>query len=316
MFTELLGELAALGTAVSWAASTIFFGIATRRASAPVVNLVRILMAAALAVALALLMGGAWPTGGQSVALVLSGVLGLAVGDAAWFRSLHILGARRSSVLGALWPGVAALLAGPLLGEALDEVVLLGLCLTIGGVAWVQLERSDDGEVEGSMTRGLVWGVAAIVCQALGYVLAKVGLGTAPDGAWLSEVLGVSSALRVDSMSATAVRTLAAAVGIGALAVVMRGPAGLSRALRDRGFLRSTTGGVVFGAVLGVWLSMVALEYTTTAIAGAIIGTSPIFVIPMVRFVHGYKPSWRAWAGAIVAAFGIAVLSLGEWLGS
>jgi drug/metabolite transporter (DMT)-like permease len=65
------------------------------------------------------------------------------------------------------------------------------------------------------------------------------------------------------------------------------------------------------GPVLGVWMSLVALRHAqNVAVASTILATSPIFVIVLVRFVHGTPISPRAVLGAVAAVGGVALLTL------
>ena len=57
--------------------------------------------------------------------------------------------------------------------------------------------------------------------------------------------------------------------------------------------------------VLGVWMSLVALRYASNiAVASTILAISPIFVIPLVRVVHGTPITMRAVVGSLVAVGG------------
>ena len=97
-------------------------------------------------------------------------------------------------------------------------------------------------------------------------------------------------------------------LGVGA--AILRRPRNFRDIVEDRRALSATVAGTVFGPFLGVWMSLFAVAHANTAVASTILATSPIFVIPMVRVAHGERASWRAWAGAIVAVGGVALLSL------
>jgi drug/metabolite transporter (DMT)-like permease len=59
-------------------------------------------------------------------------------------------------------------------------------------------------------------------------------------------------------------------------------------------------------------MSLVALGNTEkSAIPSTILATSPLFVIPLVRIVHGTPITARAVVGSIVAIGGVALLTLG-----
>ena len=67
---------------------------------------------------------------------------------------------------------------------------------------------------------------------------------------------------------------------------------------------------VVFGPVLGVTLSLVAIKYTETGIAATLIATVPVVMIPFLIVIEKEWPTWRAVLGALVTVTGIAVLFL------
>ncbi len=101
----------------------------------------------------------------------------------------------------------------------------------------------------------------------------------------------------------------AAAVALLAPLLLGRPTAGLRGALADVRFLATTGAGVALGPVIGVWLWLVAVGSTNTAVAGTIVASSPVLVIPMMRVVYGHKASWRAWVGALIALTGVTLLS-------
>ena len=316
-----VGEAAALATAVFWAFTALFFAAAARRVGAPLVNLVRLVLAALFLGATVLLTGASSrPPAGQVACLALSGVVGLALGDAAYFRALEYLGARRASLSMALAPVFTAVLMVPLLGEDLGWLTAAGMGITIAGVAWVQGERPADGEERPHAGMGILFGVLGSLGQAGGYVLAKVGLGAAPEGsvlaAWAGlapravEGSGTLAGEAVAPLFGTFLRMAAGVAWLGVGAAILRRPRNFRDIVEDRRALSATVAGTVFGPFLGVWMSLFAVAHANTAVASTILATSPIFVIPMVRVAHGERASWRAWAGAIVAVGGVALLSL------
>ncbi len=310
-----VGESAALATAVLWAGTALLFGAAARRGGPDTVNLLR-LVAATLVLGVVTLATGAarsLPTG-QVVCLAGSGLVGLALGDVGYFRALQILGPRRAALMMSLAPALAAALMVPLLHEGLRWIGGLGMATTLAGVAWVQSERAAAGEVHGSARTGVLWGLLGAAGQASGMVLSKVGLGAAPAGAPLAEWSGLAargelSGVPADALYGTFLRMAAATVAIGGAALLGYGGGRLRESIRDRRFLLLVGAATVTGPVLGVWLSLVAVQHANTAVASTIIATSPVFVIPLVRVFHGTRTSARGWLGALLALIGVAVLA-------
>lgn len=307
------GEAAALATAVCWSLTPFFFTAASRRIGAFATNVVRLVLACVFLGAVVLATGSfhAMP-GRQTAMFALSGFIGLTLGDAALFDAFVILGPRRVSLLGATAPVVVAIASVPLLGEHVSPVGLAGMALTLGGVAWVVMERAEDGAVTGNLARGVLMGVLAAVGQGLGFIFAKAGLGEAPATSWIGGLAAGDGghAQSVTPLLGTLLRMLAGCGGMLVWAAA-RGRLGeVARGTRDRGAVALATGGAFFGPFVGVWLSLVAAKYThEAAVAQTIMAFSPVLVIVIARIVHGERPSPRAWIGSLVAIAGVATLA-------
>lgn len=310
---EPLGIAAASGTAVCWAFTALFFSAASRRIGQYHVNQIRLVIACVLlSVACAVLQVYQPVPLNQLVLLGLSGLVGLTLGDAAGFSSLQILGARRASLLGALAPGFAALLMIPMLGESLSWIGVVGMVVTLAGVMWVVLERSQPGEVIGSTTVGIVMGLLGAMGQAGGLIFSKAGMGmAAPDGL-MNEMAGVdpSSVVPISPVLGTLIRMLAGTAILLAYAAARATFGETWRKLGNRRALAQTSAGAFFGPFIGVTLSLVAVKYANTAVAATIMGTSPVLVIPIVAIAYKQKVTLRAVVGALVAVAGVTILGL------
>jgi drug/metabolite transporter (DMT)-like permease len=299
--TEYLGELAALTTATLWSMTAVLFTLAGRHVPAWGVNLFRTWAASLfLAGTLWILSGRPWPqpTGWAAISdLALSGVVGLALGDTLLFQSYAWIGPRLATLLMSLAPVISAIMAGIALREHLAPRALLGMAMTLSGIAWVIRERPTGdlpNEAHNRRMRVRHWGVgfalAAAACQAGGAVLAKRGM------------------LGVDPLPATLVRMVSAAAGM-LLGSLLSGQ--LRRTLtgvREPRFLGLALAASILGPYLGVWLSLVSLKHTETAVALTLMALSPILVIPISARVFGERMSPRALLGAVVAVAGVAVL--------
>jgi drug/metabolite transporter (DMT)-like permease len=79
--------------------------------------------------------------------LVSRGVLG-ALGTAAYYTTLPVLGAGKATLIGNTWSIWAALLAVPLLGELLTFRKVMGMVLAIGGIALItEMEPGAAGHL-------------------------------------------------------------------------------------------------------------------------------------------------------------------------
>ena len=293
------GEFAALGTAVCWAAGSNFFAAAGQRMGSVVLNRLRITVAMGLlGAALLVTHGSPWPTWAtptQVWLLALSGLVGFVFGDFYYFRALVILGPGRAALVTSMSPIFTLLIGWPVLGEVPGPLVLLGVALTLGGIAWVLLEseRREHPHVEGSVAVGITAGVLAALGQAGGYVLSKMAMNTG-----------------LDPLSATVIRVVAAVVGIWVLAALQRDVRRTLAALRDRRAAGFMVGGAFFGPFMGVTLSLTALAFIEAGVAAAITSVYPVLTLALSSRFHGERFTLRNLLGALVAAAGVVVLFL------
>lgn len=295
------GELAALSTAVLWSATAVFFTFAGREVGSVVVNRAR------LVVALLFLLGTHWllfgtplPLGAEPARwgwLGLSGVVGLVGGDSFLFQAYLWVGPRLGMLMMSLAPVLAALLAFAFLGEQLLSLQWLAILVTVGGIALVIMDRDRAAEPDALRLhygRGVLFGVAAALGQAIGLVLAKQGLA------------GDFSAL-----SGNVMRMSAAAGSLWLFTLVSGRAGGTIRELRgNRGALLPIVGGATTGPFIGVWLSLIAIQLTEIGVASTLMALSPIVLLPVGRVLFRERIGWRAVLGTVVAVAGVALLFL------
>lgn len=305
----LLGELSALGAASCWVFTAMVFTEAGRRIGATWVNVIRLWFAVAiLFVVHAGLFGSFWPevpTSGWWY-LGVSGVIGLTIGDQFLYRALIDAGPRMSTLMMTVAPALTAIIAWPVLDQPLGWLAVVGMVLTLGGIAWVVCERRDDvgGRTYHNPRRGIVFGMLGGVGQAVGLILAKLGMGDAIDGT------------AIDPWSATLVRmifgTISASILMGALIATRSVDRGTRSPESGPGRLATVSLlillGAVFGPVLGVWLSLVSIDRIDAGIAATLMSLSPVLILPVARIVEDEHIGPRAVLGAVIAVAGVGVL--------
>lgn len=80
--------------------------------------------------------------------MILSGMIGIVIGDWAWLRGLQLLGARRTILLDSIKPFLASLLGYLILGEKLRLAALAGIVATVAGVILVSFERTASNQLD------------------------------------------------------------------------------------------------------------------------------------------------------------------------
>ena len=295
MLADFRGEVAALGAAFIWAAASIVYTGVGRQLSPLVLNLVKGLIAIALLLITLLFLGKLLPSVSlvPVLLLLLSGVIGIGIGDTAYFAALNSLGARRALVLESLSPPLGAFLALVFLQEQLAPLAWLGIGLTIAGVTWVVMERSPqpNGTLTHPPLRGIVAGLVAAAGQAIGAVLSRAALaGTDVDPLW-----------------STLIRLLAGILMLLIWFSAQKHPIQKLAPLRSRRLWGIVIMAAFASTYLGIWLQQIALKYAPTGIAQSLSATSPLFVIPFA-IATGEKVSLRAIFGAAIALAGVWLL--------
>ncbi|MCC7018141.1 MAG: DMT family transporter [Ardenticatenales bacterium] len=292
-----LGLVAALGTAIGWTGTALFFSASGRRVGSEAVNLTRLLIAIALlGAAHWLLVGAPVPIDADAERwrwLAVSGLTGLVVGDIALFEAYVLLGPRLPSLLMALAPILGTLFSWGLLGERLALLQVAAIVLTVGGVAIVVAERTPGGRGADDarlFTRGVVLGLVGALGQAAGLVASKRAM--AGDYSALSATLG---------------RILIAAIVLWLLALIRGRIPHVVRAWRDRRALALIAAGAVCGPFIGIWLSLYAVREAPVGLASAVMAISPILVLA-VEAARGRHVTGQAVVGTAVAVGGVALL--------
>ncbi len=296
----LLGEIAALSTAIFFSVAPTFFTLAGRLVGSVAVNRLRLLIAAILVLGLhTLLIGSPFPAGASAERcfwLSLSGIIGLVAGDACLFQAFVIIGTRLTMLIFSLAPIIAALVARAFLGESLSAGKVLGIAVTLFGIVWVVLAHENGG---GKVERkrfliGLLLAFGGAVGQALGMITAKKGLGG-----------------DFPVLSAHLIRLGAATATIWILTLLRGQAAPTWRAFRRDGrALLFTASGAAVGPLFGVWLSLVAIDLAPVGIATTLMALPPVLLLPISRIVFGERITLHAIVGTFVALIGVALLFL------
>lgn len=290
----MIGEFAALSAAGLWAIASITYARLGLSVSPLLLNLGKGIVAITLVVITLLATGQPLPT--QAIlaitGLLLSGIVGIGIGDTFYFEALRCLGVRQVLLLGILSPPLTAILATLFLQEVLPSRGLLGIGITLTGIGWVITERAPADPTELSQQwRGIGFALLALLGNSAGTLLARNALSTTD----ISPLWGAFLRL------------------LGGLLILM-GWIGLSLPLRHQLPKLKTFRVVVplssaafMGTYLGIWLQQISLKYTAAGIAQTLSATGPVFILILEK-MSGKVVSRRAWIGTTIALCGIFLL--------
>jgi drug/metabolite transporter (DMT)-like permease len=290
-----LGELSALLTAVLWSGTSLAFSSAAEKIGSLQLNINRMIFASVFLIATILIMGFRFDlSNSQFTNLIISGVIGLVIGDTFLFKSYQMIGARVSMLLMALSPAMSVVLAFIFLNERITLLGIIGILVTISGVALVVLERNVNSKYK--ITKlGILYGVLSAMGQAGGLIFAKFAFN---EG-------------HITGFVATFIRVFSSVIIFLPIMLILRkykNPYKLFS--QDKSAFGSTLLGSILGPFLGITFSLIAIENTKVGIAATLMSTMPIIMLPMVKYIQKEKLSWRAIVGAIIAVGGVALIFL------
>ncbi len=243
---------------------------------------------------------------------LLSGVVGIGLGDIALFQALPRLGSRLTSLLiSCLTAPCGAVMEWWWLGTTLGWKQIACGTITLAGVAVALAPEERRRYTSKELAQGLLFSAVS-----------AVGVG---GGAALSRkayALAHGTHLQIDAITAGFQRVVGGLLLAGICLLVVkrrefrvqaRAPAHLILEVSKKKWA-----GVWFwvllnglaGQTLGVSCMQWALETTPSGIVLAIISITPIVVIPLAFFLEGERPTAHAVIGGAVAVGGAAGLAL------
>lgn len=317
-----LGELISIAVALSWTFSALFFEFAGKKIGSLIVNILRLIFAFfLLGTMLFITTGSYFPQNADTNAwiwMVLSGLVGFVFGDLCLFYSYLIITARFSQLLMTLAPPFAALFGWLLLGETLSPMGFAGMAVTLLGIAISVLKRGAGNHdttqgIAGKLSpnlklhlpvKGLLLGIGAALGQGLGIVLSKQGMNYYSISAQGTDVA------QYIPFAATQMRIISGIIGFALIILLSGRTRQLIDGLKNKKGLSATFAGSIFGPFIGVSLSLMAVQYTNTAIASTIMATTPIIILIPYVFIYKKKITFVELLGAVLSVGGVALFFL------
>jgi drug/metabolite transporter (DMT)-like permease len=305
---QFIGELAGFSVACLRAVSGIQFSDAGLRIGSFYVNKIRLAVAALMFVlVMPIMTGGILPTGvngDQWLWLTMSSLVGLVFGDACGFKALVMIGPRLSTLVRTSTPIMTTIIAWFFLGEQLRWHDMLGIAITVFGIAWVVSERNTKAPYEalhdlhpdtGTLFKGVLLALGSSFGQAAGLVLAKHAMTNfgAPTDPFVAAYIRILIATLVIWMYSLSQGTAKPAI----IAVH-----------NDRGTLWLIVFGAISSTFLGIWMSLVAVRHIEAGIAETLGSMTPIVILPLLWKFKKEPISLRAVVGTVIAVGGVAAI--------
>ena len=230
------------------------------------------------------------------LAIFLSSVIGIIIGDTFLFICLKRLGPRRQALLFSMQIPFTIILAEIFLQSLPSLTELIGCALIFSGILIaIQFNRSipnDDLEnIQGNKYTGLLAGIGLALCQSIGIILMKPALGSTDPI--------IVSYLRI---------IIAAVIMFGSLFFIKNNR--LWEKMKD---YKKTIFSIFLGFMgMGVGMTMLiyALKFGNPGVISTLSSTMPIMIIPILWIVTKNYAGHLAVIGAALTCLGAGIIFL------
>ncbi len=293
-----IGELLSVGTALCWTITVISFEYAGKRVGSIPVNIIRLVFGFIfLGLFLLFTRGMFLPLDATQYAwtmLMISGFVGLVIGDLFLFRAFVEVGGRISLLIMSLVPLISALLGYLFFNEVITGWDLVGMAVTLVFIVVVILSRKQKNEpLHKHVKRGILFALIGAFGQAIGLILSKEGMGG-----------------DYNAFAATQIRIIAAMAGFTIFIFIRRDWKRVGKAFLNKKAIGFIVLGSFFGPFLGVSTSLLALQYTDLGIATTIAQLNVIMIIPFSIVLFKERVNIIEILGALGAFAGVTVIIL------
>jgi drug/metabolite transporter (DMT)-like permease len=256
--------------------------------------------------------GGVGLSGAAFPWFLLSGIIGIGVGDAGLFQALPRLGSRLSLLLiQCLTAPVGAVIEWLWLGTTLHALQWLGVVVILAGVGAALAPSEHLHLPRRQLVVGVLFALLGVAGNAFGVVLSRKAY-----------LVARANEETLDGGTAAFQRILGGLVLAAVFLLLAKRQhvftAGVKPSVESNATLRDKWRRIapwvllnsLAGQTLGVSCMQWALETTPTGIVMAIVALTPLTVIPLARIFEGEKITWRAVGGGVVAVAGVVLLVL------
>jgi len=228
--------------------------------------------------------------------IIISGVIGIFLGDTLLFMALKRIGPRRNNILFSLAAPFTVILNILALQQKMSLIEITGCILVfIGVVVAISYGNSKNNNhrwelIEGSIKIGILFGILAALCQSIGLIMMKPILD---QGA--------------DPIASAAIRCTISALLLSLTYFSKSNIIGNNFDFTLSTILKTIISGFL-GMALGMSLLLIALQKADAGIVATLSSTSPIMILFLLWIITKKIPSIGAWIGTIIAIIGTGLI--------
>ena len=293
----LLYYFIATSAAFCWAVASLISADVTRKIGGLAFNRLRLFFVSLMLISYTFYLD-TWSTINNDFLFVilLSGIIGIFLGDTLLFIALQKIGPRRNNILFSLAAPFTVILNIIFLNEIMSLVNLIGCIIVFFGVVIaIAYGNSRDKNhrwelVEGNLYLGVIFGIGAALCQAIGLIMMKPILN-----------------MGADPIASASLRTLISCIFLAFTFFLNYEIFNTKTSLNLKIIGQSILSGFL-GMALGMSLLLIALQHADAGIVATLSSTSPIMILFLIWLVTKKMPTTGAWIGTVLAIIGSGLI--------
>ena len=288
-----LGDFYAILTALCWSCGVIFFEIAGRVLNSLQISLLKNIVGVLGFISFIILQGDPFPDfiGQEYFILIISGIIGVAIGDIFFLASLRRIGSSLSAIVSTGYTISIFILAFLMFGEVISFISYLGGVLVILGVVIGTIDR-DLERTPKEILYGVSFGLLANLCTAYSVLL-------------LRPIMDVHPVVPI-ALIRFSTGMIISAFGI----LYLNGKLALKETIL-KGFSNyNLLAGAFFGTFLSVIFWLAGFKYTLAGRADIYNQLSTIFIILLASVFLNQHMTKRKWVAVSLALMSSFVVSL------
>tara|TARA_Y100001970_G_scaffold125463_1_gene155204 strand:- start:160 stop:1053 length:894 start_codon:yes stop_codon:yes gene_type:complete len=287
----------ALAAALAWSVSSLISADVTRKIGGLVFNRIRLFMVSIMLILYTTYIG-TWDTLNYHnlILILISGFIGIFLGDTLLFIALQKIGPRRNNILFSLAAPFTVLLNIIFLNEIMNIINLIGCFVVFFGVLIAIIYGSNKNNehrwevIEGSLKLGVTMGVLAAFCQASGLIIMKPVLDSG-----------------VDPIASASIRTTISFLLL-SFTFFLKSKNFVSKSKINMKIIFKIFISGFLGMAVGMSLLLIALQNADAGIVATLSSTSPIIVLFLIWILTSKMPTIGAWLGTIIAILGTSLI--------
>ena len=287
----------ATAAALCWAVASLISADVTRKIGGLAFNRLRLFFVSLMLISYTFYLD-TWNTINQDFLFVilLSGIIGIFLGDTLLFIALQKIGPRRNNILFSLAAPFTVILNIFFLNEIMSLINLIGCVIVFFGVVFaIAYGNSKDKNhrwelVEGNIYLGVTFGIGAALCQAIGLIMMKPIL-----------------TMGADPIASASLRTAISCIFLALTFFLNYKIFNTKNPLNFKIIAQSILSGFL-GMALGMSLLLIALQQADAGIVATLSSTSPIMILFLIWLVTKKIPTKGAWIGTLLAIIGSGLI--------